>query len=163
MSLDKTITLPPVISNETLSLPALICGDTEKSKRSPNMLGRYRILEKMAEGGMGVIHRAYDEILKREVALKVVHDKVADDSNILNRFLEESRITSQLQHPAIPPIHDLGTLPDGRPYLAMKLIQGHTLSVLLPTLTSIGQKLGIFESVCQAVAYAHSKMSSIAI
>ena len=65
-----------------------------------------------------------------------------------------------MQHPAIPPVHDLGTLPDGRPFLAMKLIKGHTLDRLLEARpdpsADRGRFVAVFEQVCQALAYAHS-------
>jgi tetratricopeptide (TPR) repeat protein len=77
------------------------------------------------------------------------------------RFVEEARITGQLQHPGIPVVHQVGTLPDGRPYLAMKLIKGQTLDALLkgrkPSPTDFGRNLAIFESISQAVAYAHAQ------
>src|SRR5262249_23061914 len=77
------------------------------------------------------------------------------------RFREEAQITGQLQHPGIPPVHEVGTLPDGRPFLAMKLIKGRTLAQLLherPSPTAdLPRFLGIFEQVCQTLAYAHSK------
>ncbi len=141
----------------SLTNPPLTAYTSEQLLNAPAVDGRYHLREKIAEGGMGDIHRAFDDTLKREVALKVILAKHAHKPEIIQRFLEECRITGQLQHPAIPPVHDLGTLPDGRPYLAMKLIKGQTLSALLPTLTSVRQKLAIFESICQAVAYAHSK------
>src|SRR5262249_43788950 len=66
-----------------------------------------------------------------------------------------------LQHPGIPPVHDRGELPDGRPFFAMKLIQGHTLADLLkerPTLAhDLPRFLAVFEHLCQTVAYAHSR------
>ena len=79
---------------------------------------------------------------------------------VARRFADEARITAQLQHPAIPPVHDLGTLPDGRPFLAMKLIRGHTLEELLrrrpDPAAERGRFVAAFEQVCQAVAYAHA-------
>jgi tetratricopeptide (TPR) repeat protein len=109
---------------------------------------------------MGAIYRATDTALGREVAIKVLQDKHGPDSGLARRFTDEARITAQLQHPAIPPVHDLGTLPDGRPFLAMKLIKGRTLEELLaarPDVTSErGRFLGAYEQVCQAVAYAHA-------
>ncbi|HLN32169.1 MAG TPA: hypothetical protein VK395_30850 [Gemmataceae bacterium] len=85
---------------------------------------RYTLGDEIACGGMGVVHRATDTVLGREIALKVLQEKYAPDSGVALRFADEARITSQLQHPSIPPVHDLGTLPDGRPFLAMKLIKG---------------------------------------
>jgi tetratricopeptide (TPR) repeat protein len=121
---------------------------------------RYALGEEIARGGMGVIWRALDTTLGREVAVKVLHDKYGPDSVIARRFADEARITAQLQHPAIPPVHDLGTLPDGRPFLAMKLIKGQTLDELLSARSDPsaerGRLVAVFEQVCQAVAYAHA-------
>src|SRR5262249_39924653 len=73
-----------------------------------------------------------------------------------------ARVTARLQHPGIPPIHEMGILADGRPFLAMKLIQGRTLQDLLheegPGVSVVGHRwLGVFEAVCRAMAYAHSQ------
>jgi tetratricopeptide (TPR) repeat protein len=109
---------------------------------------------------MGIIYRATDTVLGREVAVKVLHDKYTPASGVARRFADEARITAQLQHPAIPPVHDLGTLPAGRPFLAMKLIKGETLEDLLaprpdPS-ADLGRLVAVFEHVCQAIAYAHA-------
>jgi eukaryotic-like serine/threonine-protein kinase len=93
----------------------------------PLNAGRYQMLAEIAHGGMGVIWRATDTTLGREVAIKVLQDRFAPDSGTARRFADEARITAQLQHPAIPPVHDYGKLPDDRPFLAMKLIKGRTL------------------------------------
>ena len=99
--------------------------------------------------------------LKREVALKVLGPQAASSPDLRQRFLEEAQISGQLQHPAIPPIHDQGLLPDGRAFLAMKRVKGHTLEKLLAArlepAADLPRFLGIFETVCQAVAYAHSR------
>jgi tetratricopeptide (TPR) repeat protein len=122
--------------------------------------GRYQLLDEIAHGGMGVIWRATDTTLGREVAVKVLQDKFAPDSGTAHRFEAEARITAQLQHPAIPPVHDYGSLPDGRPLLAMKLIKGCTLEELLRQRSDPsaerGRFVAVFEQVCQAVAYAHA-------
>jgi serine/threonine protein kinase len=111
-------------------------------------------------GGMGVVYRATDCTLGREVAVKVLLDRFAADTGSVRRFAEEARITAQLQHPAIPPVHDLGTLPDGRPFLAMKLIKGQTLDALMASRpdpsVERGRFVAVFEQLCQAVAYAHA-------
>jgi tetratricopeptide (TPR) repeat protein len=114
----------------------------------------------MARGGMGVIYRATDTALGREVAVKVLQEKYAPYSGAALRFADEARITGQLQHPGIPPVHDLGILPDGRPFLAMKLIKGQTLGELLAARSDVsaerGRFVAVFEAVCQALAYAHA-------
>lgn len=85
---------------------------------------RYTLHEEIAHGGMGVVYRATDTAFGREVAVKVLQERFAPDSAAAGRFADEARITAQLQHPNIPAVFDQGTLPDGRPFLAMKLIKG---------------------------------------
>jgi WD40 repeat protein/tRNA A-37 threonylcarbamoyl transferase component Bud32 len=126
----------------------------------PAAAGRYSLGEEIARGGMGAVYRATDTMLDREVAVKVLREKYGPDSGVARRFAAEARITAQLQHPNIPAIHDLGTLPDGRPFLAMKLIKGETLDHLLrqraDPAVDHGRFVAVFEQVCQAVAYAHA-------
>jgi tetratricopeptide (TPR) repeat protein len=105
---------------------------------------------------MGVVYRAIDTVFGREVAVKVLADRYAPTSGTARRFRDEARITGQLQHPGIPPAHDLGTLPDGRPFLVMKLIKGETLDDLLGGQPERGRLVAAFEQVCQAVGYAHA-------
>src|SRR4051794_5314989 len=92
---------------------------------------RYQFLAEVARGGMGAVYRARDTLLNRDVAVKVVRSDIAAGPNTLRRFAEEAQITGQLQHPGVPPVHEVGTLPDGRPFLAMKLIKGRTLDDLI--------------------------------
>jgi tetratricopeptide (TPR) repeat protein len=126
----------------------------------PSADGRYRFLAEIARGGMGVVYQATDSALDREVAVKVLSDRFGPDSAAARRFAEEAHITAQLQHPSVPPVHDLGTLPDGRPFLAMKLIKGQTLDALLAARPDPAHERGrfvaVFEQVCHALAYAHS-------
>jgi WD40 repeat protein len=110
---------------------------------------------------MGVIYSARDESLGRDVAVKVLHERYQADSTVGRRFVDEARITAQLQHPGIPPVFEVGRLGDERPYLAMKLIKGRTLDELLKErpepASDRGRFLAMFVQICQAVAYAHSK------
>jgi tetratricopeptide (TPR) repeat protein len=80
---------------------------------------------------MGVVYRARDLALDREVAVKLLLPRFAPGSGVAVRFVDEARITAQLQHPGIPAVYQVGTLADGRPFLAMKLIKGRTLADLL--------------------------------
>jgi WD40 repeat protein/tetratricopeptide (TPR) repeat protein len=122
--------------------------------------GRYVLHEEIARGGMGVIYRATDTTLDREVAVKVLRERLDASAGAARRFVDEARIAGQLQHPGIPSVHDLGTLPDGRPFLAMKLVKGRTLAVELKERSSPaderGRFLAIFEGICQALGYAHA-------
>jgi tetratricopeptide (TPR) repeat protein/serine/threonine protein kinase len=111
----------------------------------------YRVLREIARGGMGCILAAYDLTLDREVALKLLLPGANAD-----RFVRESKITARLPHPGIPPVHALGTLVDGSPFLAMKLIAGRTLADEMKS-ADRPRLLQAFAQVCQAVGFAHSR------
>jgi eukaryotic-like serine/threonine-protein kinase len=120
----------------------------------------YLLLDEIGRGGMGTVHRARDVKLGREVAIKILSDFYPARSSAAVRFVEEARITGQLQHPGIPAVHEVGMLPDGRPFLAMKLIKGRTFDELLKARRrpgdDHGRSLAIFEAIGQAVGYAHA-------
>jgi serine/threonine protein kinase len=120
----------------------------------------FDLLEEIGRGGMGVVLRGRDRALERELAVKVLLERFRDRPDLVRRFVEEARITGRLQHPFIVPVHELGALPDGRPYFAMKLIQGRTLADLLAERPAPDHDrprfLKVFEQVCQTIAYAHS-------
>jgi tetratricopeptide (TPR) repeat protein len=147
-------------SDFSSSDPAAPANAATPASSPPLGTGRYQLLDEIARGGMGIIWRAIDTTLSREVAVKVLQDKYTPDSGTARRFADEARITAQLQHPAIPPVHDYGKLPDERPFLAMKLIKGRTLEELLreraDPAAERGRFVAVFEQVCQAVAYAHA-------
>lgn len=115
-------------------------------------------IEEIARGGMGVVYRGYDRVLQREVAIKVGRSLGHAEKSY--RFRREARISSQLQHPGIVPVHELGELSDGRPYIAMKLVDGMTLLEMLdekkPGGKSVLQLLDVFGNICRTMAYAHS-------
>jgi eukaryotic-like serine/threonine-protein kinase len=117
----------------------------------------YELLDEIGRGGMGVVYRARDAALAREVAVKLLSDHYSANAPAAQRFLSEARITGQLQHPGIPTVHQVGRLADGRPFLAMKLIKGSTLDAILKQrpdpVAERGRLLAIFEAVCQAVGY----------
>src|SRR5262245_39900648 len=102
-----------------------------KTKNDLPQVPGYELLGEVGRGGMGVVYQARYLSLDRDVAVKLLQDGYPADSPIAHRIADEARITAQLQHPSIPPVHDLGTLPDGHPFLAMKLIKGSTLNDLL--------------------------------
>ena len=111
----------------------------------------YCVLREIARGGMGRVLGAFDLGLERDVALKVLLPGANAD-----RFVRESKITARLPHPGIPPVHALGTLEDGSPFLAMKLIAGHTLAVEMEA-ADRPRLLQAFLQVCLAVGFAHSR------
>ncbi len=93
--------------------------------------GRYQLLGEIARGGMGAVLRGRDPALNRDLALKVLLDQHRDRADLVDRFVEEAQICGQLQHPGVVPVYELGTLPDRRPFFAMKLVKGQTLAALL--------------------------------
>jgi serine/threonine-protein kinase len=127
----------------------------------PPLPRRYDLKRLLGQGGMGDVWLGRDRHLHRPVAVKVVQQRWARNPNVLGRFVEEAQLTSQLQHPGIPPVYERSALPDGRPYFCMKVVRGRTLAALLEQRTGpdgdVPRLLGIFEQVCQAVAYAHNK------
>ena len=87
---------------------------------------RFRILRPHARGGLGAVFLALDGELNREVALKQIQDQYADDPSCRARFLIEAEITGGLEHPGIVPVYGLGHYDDGRPFYAMRFINGDT-------------------------------------
>lgn len=117
--------------------------------------GRYRLLEEIGKGGMGTVYRAHDPELDREVALKVTHLHKADPEHRA-RLEREARILARLEHPGIVPIHDLGTLADGRLFYVMKLVRGSRLDQHLTTIDALAERLRLFVRICEPVAFAHA-------
>jgi tetratricopeptide (TPR) repeat protein/tRNA A-37 threonylcarbamoyl transferase component Bud32 len=127
---------------------------------------RFRILRPHAKGGLGQVSVAHDEELNRDVALKEVQERFADNPVMRTRFVVEAEITGGLEHPGIVPVYGLGHYPDGRPFYAMRFIRGDSLKEALRRFHDRGaalgglefrQLLGRFVDVCNAVAYAHSR------
>ncbi len=120
----------------------------------------YKILGELGRGGMGIVYRAFDPDLRRELAIKVFPRKQRGTPDPESRFLAEAQLMGQLQHPGLAPVHAVGRLADGRPFFAMKLVRGHSLAALLGERGSgdgVAGYLAIFAQVCQAMAYAHSR------
>ncbi|HZW32297.1 MAG TPA: tetratricopeptide repeat protein [Isosphaeraceae bacterium] len=130
--------------------------------------GRFRIVRFHREGGLGRVYLARDEELGREVALKEIRpDKVAE-AHLRGRFVLEAEINGGLEHPGIVPVYSLGTYDDGRPFYAMRFVEGDSLKEAIetyhnehprpdPSAIEFRKLLGRFIDVCEAIAFAHSK------
>jgi serine/threonine protein kinase len=116
---------------------------------------KYQLVREIARGGMGRVYLCVDTELDREVALKVLEGNNPGGAEP-SRMLREARIVARLEHPGIVPVHDLGILPDGRMYYVMKLVRGSRLDEHVRELTSLSDKLRIFQTVCETVAFAHA-------
>lgn len=125
--------------------------------REPDLSGtRYRLIRRVGAGGMGAVYEAEDLTLARRVALKVLD--IPDTGGDLGRRLaREARVLASLEHPGIVPVHDAGTLSDGRVFYAMKLVDGARLDEHLSSVPSLADRLRIFLRVADAVAFAHAK------
>jgi len=139
----------------------LVDPSSATTKLVPQGRGNYQLLGEIARGGMGVILKGHDTDLGRDIAVKVLDPELAKRPAVVQRFIEEAQIGGQLQHPGIVPVYELGLMADDSPYFTMKLVKGRTLAAILQLRKSPaenrGRLLDIFESVCQTMAYAHSK------
>lgn len=128
---------------------------------------KYILNREIARGGMGVVMEAEDNTLHRDVAMKVMINPHEASMQQMFRFIEEACITSQLQHPGIMPIYELGVDKNGNAFYTMKRVTGRTLKEILKALQNgeketeseypLNRLLNILQRVCDAVAYAHSK------
>jgi serine/threonine-protein kinase len=124
---------------------------------APDLAGtRYRLLERIARGGMGVVYAAKDQMLARRVALKVL-DVSIPDSDFAHRLNREARVLARLEHPGIVPVHDVGTLADGRLFYTMKFVEGQRLDQHIESVPSLPDRLRLFLRICDAVAFAHAR------
>lgn len=117
--------------------------------------GRYQAGDLLGEGGMGMVYRARDRVLGREVALKVLRPEVAMPG-LADRLAREAGILARLEHPGIVPVHDAGELADGRVFYVMKLVRGERLDRFAAA-RPLGEVLRAFLRVCEAVGFAHAQ------
>jgi eukaryotic-like serine/threonine-protein kinase len=161
---DEGVETPPktgVPVEEVDTVPAV--------KESP---GRYSHISEHARGGMGRVLLVHDQYLGRDVALKelLLPSGGAVDPNratpvrlsmqMMARFLQESRITGQLEHPAIVPVYEIGHRKNGTLYYTMKLVRGRTLTKAIKDAVTLQERLALlshFVDLCNAIAYAHSR------
>ncbi len=134
--------------------------------------GRYEILRSYAQGGLGEVSLARDRELNREVAIKEIKRRFCDDRSSRARFVLEAEVTGRLEHPGIVPVYSLGSYDDGRPFYAMRFIQGLSLRDAIDRFHQPTQKessqagidesafefrqlLNRFVDVCNAIEFAH--------
>jgi serine/threonine protein kinase len=138
---------------------------TSSSRRAGE---RFRILRFHREGGLGRVYVARDEELGRQVALKEIRPDKITESQLRTRFVLEAEINGGLEHPGIVPVYSLGTYDDGRPFYAMRFVEGDSLKETIesyhkghprpdPSAVGFRRMLGRFIDVCEAIAFAHSK------
>ena len=116
---------------------------------------RYTLLDEIGRGGMGVVYRAHDDVLDRDVAVKVLGEGAADP-DLAARLRREAHVLARLEHPGIVAVHDAGTLPDGRAFYVLKLVRGASLVDHVAGVERLDTRLSVFERICEAVAFAHA-------
>lgn len=124
-------------------------------------VGHFRLDREIARGGMGVVYQAFDELLHRDVAVKLLQHRFRHNPSLCQRFVNETLLTGRLQHPGVVPIYACGEAEDQRPFFAMKLVGGLSLAQLLSlpqhSRPDRSQLLKMFEQVCQTIAFAHTQ------
>ena len=124
---------------------------------APTVVSHYRLLDRLGEGGMGVVYRAVDERLGREVAVKLLRADASTPSDWLSRFEREARLASSLQHPHICTIHELGEH-EGRPFIAMERLEGQTVRQLIEQgPLPVERVLGFARQIADALDAAHRR------
>ncbi|HXI02758.1 MAG TPA: protein kinase, partial [Candidatus Saccharimonadales bacterium] len=118
--------------------------------------GKYEVIEKIGQGGMGEVFRARDPLLKRDVAIKTITPSASADDDVRQRFEREAQLAAGLNHPNIVHIYDFGE-EGGKIYMAMELLLGMDLkaAMKLGTLEGMDRKLALMEDVCEGLAFAH--------
>ncbi len=152
-------------SASTFARPLLSVVTTDRAERDEGVeegtaFGAYRILREIARGGMGAVYLAEraDSNFRKHVAIKVVKRGV-DTDEVLQRFRAERQILASFDHPNIARLIDGGVAPDGRPYLVMDYVAGKPItSYCDERRLTVEQRLSLFETVCQAVQYAHQRL-----
>jgi serine/threonine-protein kinase len=150
------------------AMPLSAAGDDVDERRSQG--SRFRILRPHARGGLGEVFVAEDGELHREVALKQMQARHADNERIRARFILEAEITGRLEHPSIVPVYGLNTDADGRPFYAMRFVRGESFRQAIASYHASSKRnrnavvtlefrklLGRFVAMCDAIAYAHSR------
>jgi serine/threonine protein kinase len=122
----------------------------------PDVGDRYEVTGRLGRGGMGVVYAAHDRTLDREVAIKVL-DAIDGSGDAARRLQHEARILARLEHPGIVPVHDAGTLPDGRVFYVMKLVRGARLDQVLQGEAPLVERLDLFTRIGEAVSFAHAQ------
>jgi serine/threonine protein kinase len=137
-------------------LPDQVVARLQTEMQIPDLSGtRYRALKFLGHGGMGTVWLAEDSVLRRNVALKIFSAE-RSSKDLAARLMQEAVILARLEHPGIVPVHDAGTLPDGRTFYCMKYVEGETLDRYMEGLP-IRQRLQLFQRIAEPLAFAHAR------
>jgi eukaryotic-like serine/threonine-protein kinase len=131
----------------------------------PDRIGRYRVDRELGQGRMGIVIEAYDPVLGRSVAIKVVSHAQEAEHDAMARFLVEARLAAQLAHPGLIPVHDIGVTEEGLFFLVMEKVEGRTLEQTVSALQrgdpaamrkwTLPRLIAAIIQVCRTVGHAH--------
>jgi len=171
LSSRSTLHSAPSTNGDTDSPPGTTDANGQVASGRVSTATRYRMIRQHARGGLGEVFVAEDTALGREVALKEIQSRHAGNRGCRDRFVLEAEVTGGLEHPGIVPVYGVGAYADGRPFYAMRLIRGQTMHEAVGSFfqshaaarrgdyesSEFRRLLARFVSVCEAVAYAHSR------
>ncbi len=122
------------------------------------LINRYALKSKLGEGGMGTVYLAHDKELDREVAVKLLAAPLVNDTEVVERFEREARMTAKLDHPNIVPVYDVGRH-HGRPFIVMKKLEGATLATVLREKGGLtaDETLKLLKQLAAGLDYIHGK------
>src|SRR5262245_4952870 len=126
--------------------------------QQPNKIDKYEILSVIGKGAMGVVYHAYDAVVKRDVAIKVLSSLDVEEKELISRFEREARLAGGLRHANIVTIYDMGMY-EGRPYIVMEHIVGKDLEAIIKEKQQLNliQKVEILLQICKGLDAAHQK------
>ena len=146
------------LEDQRLARPAGGIGPNNDSESLDTRVGRYRLLEKLGEGGCGIVYLAEQmEPVRRRVALKIIRLGM-DTENVIARFEMERQALAMMDHPNIASVYDAGATSSGRPFFVMQWVEGEKITDFCDkNRLSVPRRLELFTRVCQAIQHAHQK------
>ena len=120
------------------------------------VLGNYRIEEKLGKGTMGTVYRGVDQELRKEVAIKVMHDDLARERKLLERFKREAHVAAKMKHPNLMRVLDAGETRDKRPVMVLELARGKTLTAMLEISPAPGRVIRLMQQLLRGLEHAHN-------
>ena len=137
-------------------LPDQVVARLQNEIQTPDLSAtRYRAIKLLGSGGMGSVWLVEDNVLNRAVALKVLNAETSRE-DLAAGLLQEARVLARLEHPGIVPVHDAGTLADGRTFYCMKHVEGQTLDQHVVGL-SLLRRLQLLQRIAEPLAFAHAR------
>ncbi len=143
---------------EDQTVPRYIVKQVGEEAQRQDETRRYTLIEEIGRGGMGVVYKAFDNLLERHVALKILPSYMQKEKGAVENFIKEAKATAALTHPNIVTVYDAGEQ-DGNYYIAMELVDGETLKDMIRRVGRLGLKafFVMAAQICKAISYAHSK------